>query len=263
MLKRTTEALDALVVWELANSKDLRRYARIRQVLQLALEIEQTYAVRVADVDVDRILTSDAHVRVCNVDDVDGLNDGLGFDEIARRSAEIADRAIGTAGDAIGTAADALRIARDAVDVDGAPAGQPRMAPARPGGDLMVNAVLGDRHQGLRGIYNGHRFGAPYDAPPQIPGIGGGLDGMMTAVVQGFHAALRPLTDPQAQAAQRLTRLVDAREAAAGLGCNLSGLDRAIARTLLEIEAEEVPEARDGPVHFDADENPGPPGDPP
>jgi hypothetical protein len=61
IVRETTDVLARLAIWELTNSTDLRRYERIRYLMQMALDVESRYGTRVADVDPDR------HGRVGNV----------------------------------------------------------------------------------------------------------------------------------------------------------------------------------------------------
>jgi len=54
VVRQATAALDALAIWELTQSTDLRRYERAGYVLDRAFQIESRYGTRVADVDPDR-----------------------------------------------------------------------------------------------------------------------------------------------------------------------------------------------------------------
>jgi len=171
-------ALEALVAWELAHSKDLRRYTRIAEVLGAAEKIEKTYATRVTDVD------PDARGHVGNV--VVNYAAHLNPDYRPPQGNVVAEFA-------------------------------PVMAPVA------------------------QRIGAPYEGELQA-----GFAETVPQMLQSFREAMAGLVDPVKQAAQRLTALVDARQALADVGGredSISAIDGQIDRMAKQLEAEGIPEA--------------------
>lgn len=172
--------LEALVAWELANSRDLRRYTRIQEVLNAAEVIDKAYATRVADVD------ADANQRAGNV--------------VVNYAAHLNPDYLPPPG-----------IARDGVV----------MAPMA------------------------QRIGAPYENA-----IHAGFNETIPEMLRAFRECMGGLVDPVKQAAQRLTALIDARQALIDLEvyndshqAAIAAFDGQIDRLTKQLEADGIPAA--------------------